>query len=102
MPNIDSNSHVPIYVQLYRYIKQEIISGHIEPATKLPSIRKLSSFLKISRTTVEATYHQLSVEGYITSKPNVGYFVSKIDNDMLDYDKRNTISKIITDEDELD
>ncbi len=102
MPNIDSNSHVPIYVQLYRYIKQEIISGHIEPETKLPSIRKLSSFLKISRTTVEATYHQLSVEGYITSKPNVGYFVSKIDNDMLDYDKRNTISKIITDEDELD
>lgn len=73
----------PIYLQLYEYIKGEITSGKIEPETKLPSIRQLADYLKISKTTIEATYHQLTVEGYIASKPKAGYFVNKIDSNVL-------------------
>ncbi|KJS87039.1 MAG: hypothetical protein JM58_05930 [Peptococcaceae bacterium BICA1-8] len=74
------DSKNPIYLQLYEYIKEEIAAGRIEYQTKLPSIRQLAIYLKISRTTIEATYHQLMVEGYINSRPKAGYFVNNINN----------------------
>ncbi|MGI6227300.1 MAG: PLP-dependent aminotransferase family protein, partial [Peptococcales bacterium] len=80
---IIKDSATPIYLQLYDYIKGEITAGRIEPQTKLPSIRRLAEYLKISRTTVETTYHQLLVEGYIDSKPKSGYFVNNIANNMF-------------------
>jgi GntR family transcriptional regulator/MocR family aminotransferase len=80
---INKNGETPIYLQLYNFIKEEITSGRIEPQAKLPSIRNLAGYLKISRTTVETTYHQLTMEGYITGKPRAGYFVNYIDNHAL-------------------
>jgi len=94
----------PVYLQLYEYIKGEIAAGRIEPGTKLPSIRHLAGYLKISKTTIETTYHQLSVEGYITGKPKAGYFVNNIDNHVFKMakkadgkteEKRKTAPKII-------
>ncbi len=77
--NLDSTEKTPLYIQLYNFIKNEIITGNLEPNTKLPSIRQLALGLNMSRTTIEATYHQLAVEGYIKSEPKVGYFVSPIE-----------------------
>lgn len=90
-PNLDSSLKTPIYIQLYEYIKKEIIEGHLESGTKLPSIRYLAKYLKISRTTIEAAYGQLYAEGYILSKPKVGYFVNIIEDNASDYNyKINT------------
>ncbi|MFZ5944943.1 MAG: PLP-dependent aminotransferase family protein [Bacillota bacterium] len=75
---LTKDAGVPIYLQLYEYIKKEITHGRIEPYTKLPSIRQLSIALKLSKTTVEASYQQLHLEGYISSEPKIGYFVNKI------------------------
>ena len=61
----------PLYIQLYRYLKEEITCGRIEAGEKLPSLRRLSRDLSISITTTEQAYNQLLVEGYITSKPPV-------------------------------
>lgn len=66
---------IPIYEQLYRYIKNEIIAGRIDYGVKLPSKRKLADYLKISLNTVETAYEQLIAEGYIKSVPRKGYFV---------------------------
>lgn len=90
---LEKDKDKPIYMQLYEYIKREIISGRIEPNTKLPSIRQLSSNLKVSRTTIEATYHQLYVEGYIVSQPKVGYFVNTIADNTFDNKKTSSINK---------
>lgn len=92
-PNLDSSLQTPIYMQLYEYIKREIIEGHLEADAKLPSIRYLAKYLKISRTTIEAAYGQLYAEGYILSKPKVGYFVNIIENNALDYNYKINISK---------
>lgn len=86
---LDRSSQTPIYIQLYEYIRNEIISGHIEPNTKLPSIRQLADFLNVSRTTVEVAYQQLNVEGYIVSKPKAGYFVNIIENNTFGLNKIN-------------
>lgn len=72
---LDSNSKVPLYQQLYLAIKSAIEAGHLKKNDKLPSIRKLSHDLNLSCTTVENAYQQLCVEGYLCAKPQSGYFV---------------------------
>ena len=76
--DLDSAASTPLYVQLYEYIKNEILCGHMSAFEKLPSIRNLSSILNISKSTIEAAYDQLLVEGYIFSKPQSGYYVHDI------------------------
>lgn len=68
----------PLYIQLYRHLKNEILTGQLLPGEKLPSLRRLSKDLSISITTTELAYSQLLVEGYIKSKPQSGFFISEI------------------------
>lgn len=77
---INTQSLMPIYEQLYAFIKAEIQSGQIAHNTKLPSKRKLSGYLGISQNTIQSAYNQLIEEGYVYAKERSGYFVSKIDN----------------------
>ncbi|WP_156291986.1 MocR-like pyridoxine biosynthesis transcription factor PdxR [Oceanobacillus salinisoli] len=73
--HLNRSSDVPLYEQLYDYIKNEIIEGRIEHGSKLPSKRKLSEYLKISQNTVETAYDQLLAEGYAEGIPRKGYYV---------------------------
>ena len=78
IPNFQIDSATPLYLQLYHYIKTDILDGRILPLEKLPSLRILSKSLDLSLTTIELAYNQLLVEGYIYSKPQSGYFVNQI------------------------
>ena len=72
---LDKNSAVPLYRQLYLCIRGAVESGHLREGSRLPSVRRLAGDLALSCTTVEAAYQQLCVEGYIRSSPQSGYFV---------------------------
>lgn len=78
--SMDKNLNKPLYIQLYDYIKSEIINNKFKAGHKLPSIREATSLLNISKTTVENTYNQLTVEGYIENIPKKGFFVNDIGN----------------------
>ncbi len=78
LPNLNEQSSEPLYIQLYSYIRDAILQKEIVPDEKLPSLRNLSESLSLSLTTVETAYNQLSVEGYIYSKPKSGYYVRAI------------------------
>ena len=71
---IDYNSDKSLYVQLYEYLKWEIEEGRIETGERLPSLRTMAEAAGMSVTTVKAAYEQLMVEGYLTSKPQSGYY----------------------------
>lgn len=88
--DLDMNSKVPLYEQIYNYIKSEIKKGRIECKTKLPSTRSLAEYLQISRSTVDMAYTQLISEGYVESVPYKGYYVSEIS---LLYDIRSVEEK---------
>lgn len=75
---LDSSSSIPLYEQIYKYIKNEIRIGNLSVDEKLPSSRSLSANLQISRSTVELAYSQLISEGYIESRPKSGYYVSQV------------------------
>lgn len=85
--HLNKSSNIPIYEQLYVYIKEEILEGRIEYGTKLPSKRKLADFLRISQNTVETAYEQLTAEGYVRAYPRRGYFVMAYEE--LEYVKKN-------------
>ncbi|MDR2605695.1 MAG: PLP-dependent aminotransferase family protein [Oscillospiraceae bacterium] len=72
---LDEQSKIPLYVQLYEYIKAEILSGRITAGQKLKSGRDMSVELQISRNTVDLAYGQLAAEGFIVSEPRKGYYV---------------------------
>ncbi len=82
-PNLNTQSKIALYVQLYEYIKKEIKDGTIPAFTKLPAKRKLAIYLQVSKNTVEAAYEQLLAEGYIESASRKGYFVCKVEQ-MID------------------
>ena len=71
---------VPLYEALYRCIREDILSGRLQPDTKLPSKRALAQNLEVSKITVEAAYNQLLSEGYIRSQEKVGYFVELVNH----------------------
>ena len=65
--NLKTDSKVPLYEQIYNYIKSDIQNGRISYGEKLPSTRALARHLEISRSTAELAYEQLLSEGYIRS-----------------------------------
>lgn len=67
--NIDKTNNEPIYLQLVRSIKRQIEAGTISADSILPSSRKLSTQLKLSRSTVVAAYELLTSEGLLDSRP---------------------------------
>lgn len=89
--DLDVNQKIPLYEQIYEFIKEDIKNGRIGCKTKLPSTRALANHLQVSRSTVDMAYTQLLSEGYIESVPCKGYFVSEIS---LLYDIRKTPEKI--------
>ena len=69
-----------LYEEIYDYLKNEIIAGHLKYREKLPSKRNLASHLSVSVNTVDAAYSQLMAEGYLESVPKKGYYVCEIDS----------------------
>ena len=77
--HLDATSKTPLYEQLYRAIRQDIMSGALEGGERLPSKRRLAEHLEISQITVETAYSQLLAEGYLISKPRSGYYVQQFE-----------------------
>lgn len=91
--SLNKNIKTPIYIQLYQQIKKEIQKNKLKIGSKLPSKKKLSLFLDISRNTVESAYEQLKAEGYIESINRKGYYVCYCDNNLkIDIDKQKIIN----------
>ena len=63
--SIDGAVPSTLYEQLYRCIKNDILSGVIASGDKLPSKRSLAKNLCISTITVEHAYGMLMEEGYL-------------------------------------
>lgn len=76
---LDVKSTIPLYEQIYEYIKTDIKNGKISCGEKLPSTRALAKYLEISRSTVELAYEQLLAEGYVEAEACRGFFVTQIE-----------------------
>lgn len=68
-----------LYEQLYRFIREDILSGRLHSGERLPSKRALAQHLEVSTITVKNAYEQLQAEGYIHARQRCGYFVSEVE-----------------------
>ncbi|MEM7172731.1 MAG: PLP-dependent aminotransferase family protein [Pseudomonadota bacterium] len=71
----DPESPKPLYRQIYQEIRKAVLSGRLQPGTRLPSTRTLSKDLGVSRTTLRQSFDQLIDEGYLDGKTGYGTFV---------------------------
>lgn len=75
------------YEFIYEKYKNDILDGFLSNNQPLPSIRQSCKLFKTSQTTVEHAYDKLMAEGYIISKPQIGYFVD-IDEERIKLHKQ--------------
>ncbi len=65
----------PVYLQIYKKIRDDILCGAFPYHSKLPSKRLLAAEAGVSTITVEHAYALLCDEGYAESRERSGYFV---------------------------
>lgn len=75
---LDRSAGVPLSRQLYRALREAILSGRLRPGQALPSSRRLAEELGISRITVLQAYDDLRADGYITGQAGSGTFVTAL------------------------
>lgn len=90
--NLQPGTKVPLYEQIYNYIKQDIQAGRMKSGERLPSTRALCRHLEVSRSTVELAYEQLLSEGYVEAEPCRGYFVAQIEG-LYQFDRKENCRK---------
>ena len=80
---ISNSSPDPIYEQIGRQIKAQIISGDLAEGESLPSIRRLAQDLQISVITTKRAYDELEREGFINTVGGKGTFVAVQNQELL-------------------
>jgi GntR family transcriptional regulator / MocR family aminotransferase len=69
----------PLYQQIYRTFRNDILSRTLGSGERVPSTRVLADLLKVSRNTVVLAYEQLLAEGYLQTRPGAaGTVVARV------------------------
>lgn len=90
---LKSNISQPLYIQLYKYIKNGALNGELKFGERLPSIRYLAKHLNVSKNTVVAAYEQLIAEGYVSSHGRSGIYVENIHDSLMKVESEITLPK---------
>ncbi|MGD2090699.1 MAG: GntR family transcriptional regulator [Candidatus Aminicenantes bacterium] len=80
---VSNSSPDPIYEQIKKQIKSQIINGELDEGQTLPSIRKLAKELQISVITTKRAYEDLEREGFIDTVTGKGSFVAAQNKEFL-------------------
>jgi len=91
--SISSTSDKPIYEQIVDKVQESIMIGELKEGQMMPSIRKLAKDLGISVITIKRAYDDLEKEGYISTVPGRGSYVTAQNEGMV---KENQV-KIVED-----
>lgn len=63
--SINENDPLPIYLQIVRQLKEQVLVGELCPGEELPSVRELGDALGISLHTARSAYQTLSDTGLL-------------------------------------
>jgi GntR family transcriptional regulator len=80
---ISNSSPDPIYEQISKQIKGQILAGDLAEGETLPSIRRLAQDLQISVITTKRAYDELEREGFLNTVGGKGTFVAVQNQELL-------------------
>ena len=72
---IETNSSVPIYLQLAQSIIEGVAKGELKPGDSLPSVRAFAADLGMNMHTVNKAYHYLEEKELIQIVQKKGVFI---------------------------
>ena len=75
MVHLDYRDAKPIYTQIMENLKNQMVSGILQPGDKLPSVREMAQTLSINPNTIQRAYRELETAGFIQTLPGKGCFV---------------------------
>ncbi len=79
--NFITEEGIPIYLQIVRYMKREIVSGTIVNGDEVPSRRVLSALLGVNPNTIQKAYRMLEEEKLMESRTGAkSYMVLSVEN----------------------
>ncbi|HHV46734.1 MAG TPA: GntR family transcriptional regulator [Tissierellia bacterium] len=90
---ISNSSDEPIYEQITKQIKEQILKGELKEGDLLPSIRGLARDLQISVITTKRAYEELEREGFIETVQGKGSFVAGQNRELIKEKKLNIIEE---------
>src|SRR5437867_2017812 len=73
---VPGENDTPVFLRIARAITDEVRRGRLRAGAPLPGTRLLASSLGVHRNTVLAAYRELAAEGWVTTEPARGTFVS--------------------------
>lgn len=73
---LDYRDKRPIYEQVVEKLERLIVSGGLEPLTRMPSVRSLAMELSVNPNTIQRAYAQLEQDGYLYTVSGRGSFVT--------------------------
>jgi DNA-binding transcriptional MocR family regulator len=73
---VSHSSSQPLAEQIVAGIKRQIDDCHLQPGSKLPSIRVFARDHKVSRSTVVEAYDRLVAMGYLQSRRGAGFYTA--------------------------
>jgi GntR family transcriptional regulator len=73
----------PLYLQIVEQFKELVSRNILSEGEQLPSIRSLATELDVSIITTKRAYQELEQQGFITTIPSRGSFVSRQSHDQI-------------------
>ncbi|MCC0784086.1 GntR family transcriptional regulator [Clostridioides sp. ES-S-0108-01] len=68
--NFELDNTTPIYLQIVKYIKRQIVIGELKPGETIPSRREMALNLKVNLNTVQRAYKEMGDMNIINTFKN--------------------------------
>ena len=90
---IETNSAVPIYLQLAQSIIEGVAKGELKPGDSLPSVRSFAADLGMNMHTVNKAYHYLEEKEFIQIVQKKGVFIHENGVRLASHSDRDRLKK---------
>ena len=76
--HLDFRSGTPIYTQIVEQVKQQVVSGELNPGDQLPTVRALALELRVNFNTVARAYRLLDEASIISTQQGRGTYILEV------------------------
>ena len=92
---LDARSPIPLYVQIADRLRIAVATGEMRGGAPLPSVRQLSSLLRVNPSTVVQAYRELERAGVVESRQGAGTYVRDVSESKRESERQREARKLV-------
>ncbi len=89
---LDNSPGKTLHTKLLNTLIIDIKNGRLSPGSMLPGSRSLAEKLGVNRKTVQQVYEELEAQGWLTTRPRSGTFISET---LPEYGLSNSVKELL-------